>query len=149
MRWDRTPELNNVRDAAMAANLLWLLRERHAGHKIMAFTANFHAMRDVSSLDTETRHFGAFVPMGQILSRELGDRMVVIASVAYATAGAEPEDRFEELLHRAGAPRLLIDLRALGAERSRFKAGFLGYTPFEATWSRVFDAAVFTNQGPG
>jgi erythromycin esterase len=145
------PALNNVRDRAMAENLLWLANERYAGKKVVVWAANFHILRDAADID-DSRYRGV-VPMGQIVFDALGQGMYSLAFTAYGGKAGQPgapvkaiapapAGSLEELLHQTGKPLALLNLRNVppGAPLSqRMVAQPLGYTPLPALWSRAFD----------
>ncbi len=49
--WNHHTDLNNVRDEQMARNVLWLLRERYRGQKIIVWSANMHIARNVAEIE--------------------------------------------------------------------------------------------------
>ncbi len=151
MAWSDQPELNDVRDAAMAENLLWLARVRRPASKIAVSLASFHAMRAPDALAAP--RFGAFVSTGQAVARALGSDVYVIAFTSYA--GASGLDRphpfdtarsgsLEARWHDLGRTALFVELGRAGEARA--PAYFLGHTSFEGRWDAVFDAAVFLDR---
>ncbi len=156
--WVEHVALNNVRDAAMAANVLFQL-ERAPNRRIVVWVANVHASRTVEGLDITgtTLPPGAldgYHPMGEHLARALGDELYVIATTAYAgyvgsptgepvPIGPAPEGSLEARLVGDGLEVAIVDLGAPSRASAPETALFVGYEPMRATWSRVFDGALF------
>ena len=146
------PSSLGIRDAAMASNVLWALDREGPEGRLVVFTHNAHARRGPIlwwplTLSTVTA-------MGEHLSRQLGDRLVVIGA-AHADG---PSETFDYLLHQVGIPQFLVDLRSAVAEGAP-RAGLverwdllnLGLKPFASrpVWTIVpagfFDAVVYTD----
>lgn len=155
--WDEHVALNDVRDEAMAANVLWLL-DRAPAHRVIVWVACTHAARAETELDPSDTRVGAaalagFVPMGEHLSRALGDELYVIAATALegevgspggpVAIGPAPEGSLEARLAAEGTRWSLVDLHDDPIAAAPTRAMFVGYEPFRARWSRVYDAALF------
>jgi erythromycin esterase len=128
----------NMRDAQMADNLLWYLRQ-NPKRKVIVWAHNFHiATSDVANEDPLKHQLGSNVwrdstgllaikPMGEYLREALGDKVYSISFTAYSGStgnvrnGAgkttpikedqRPQAEFEELMNATGADFAFVDLR--------------------------------------
>jgi hypothetical protein len=157
--WNHHTSLNNVRDHAMAENVLWLLK-RYPGQKIILWAANMHITRDLSVVG-ETRGpeyasaLTGYKTMGSFLSAALGAAYFALATTAYeGEIGNRPgwvrtippanPGSLEAEWCPASAPSTFVALRE---DRSGSRgARFLGFESFTAPWSKVFDAALVFRQ---
>jgi erythromycin esterase len=118
----------NARDAAMAANLEWILETEPPGTRVVAWAHNGHV----------SRHGGdAMQPMGTHLDRSLGDDYLVLGFVfnrgsfqaidwtqgqgqdkglAEHSVGPAPEGHLGAAFARTGLPIFVLDLRRIPAE---------------------------------
>ena len=156
------PENINVRDHAMAENLLWLVHDRYPNKKIIVWAASFHLMRNASQVESldKSVDYASTVPMGQTVYDALKDEVYTIAFTAYQGAQGNPffgehpltharPDTFESLCHSVSKSYLLVDLRHLPSDswlRQPVDARPLGYSPMRARWPDVFDAILFTDR---
>ena len=143
----------NVRDAAMADNVMWILKYGAAGGKVFVFAHNAHVKNEV----TVGGVWDAFAQppngMGQFLRSILGNRLFIMgSSCAPSTATAQPGSLDKALLQVA-EPRFILDLRA--APRNPSVASWLVMRrPMEANTvshfmlkvSDAFDALLFINK---
>jgi len=114
------------RDAAMAANVQWILDTRFPGSRIMVWTHNLHASRAAQARGIE--------PMGAHLASSLGDDYVALGfvfdrgsfqamdwtegrnrpgGVREQTVGPSPPGFLGAVFARTGLPLFALDLRAL------------------------------------
>jgi erythromycin esterase len=101
----------NMRDAAMAENVLWVLNNLPKGEKILVFAHNAH----VKNAATTGSVWDAFArpphAIGQYLRSRLGSDLYILgASVGASKAAARPGS-FDVALSRIGRPRFFLDLR--------------------------------------
>jgi erythromycin esterase len=155
--WDEHVALNNVRDEAMAENILWLL-EQNPRSRIVVWMANVHAARSLETLDVSgssvnPHAFHGYHPTGEHLARALGSRAYSIAITAFDgsvgnpptkpySLSPTPEGSFESQMASGPAPIAFVDFRGAPAEVQPV-ARFIGYGRYRAVWSRVFDGALF------
>ncbi len=72
----------------MGRNLVWLANERYPGKKIIVWAATFHNTRNVRRLDPGLnsphlkKRYAAYVPMGEVAHRTLGDQMYSLGFTA-------------------------------------------------------------------
>ena len=140
----KKPSANNIRDVAMADNLLWLANDWYRGKKLVVWAASFHGMREPEGIDTNdaTLDYRGLVTMGQGVHAGVGQAVYSIAFTAYegkrgnpffgssSLARSEPGS-LEAICHDAGHPYLFIDFRALPKEhwlRTPVVASPLGYS---------------------
>lgn len=154
---------NNLRDAQMARNLVWLANTRYAGRKIIVWAATVHTARNVAHLTNALgqRHYEStsFVPMGGEVYKALGPQMYAIGFTAAAgqygaywntpqTMTAPRPGSLEAYFVESGHTNAFLDLRALpaGGEwlRSIYARPF-GYADFQGDWTSVLDAMIFTH----
>ena len=128
----------NMRDAQMADNLLWYLKQ-NPKKKVIVWAHNFHiGTSDVANEDPLKHQLGSNVwrdstglltikPMGQYLREALGDKVYSITFTAYSGSTGNvrngegkttpikedqrPQIEFEELMNATGADFAFIDLR--------------------------------------
>jgi erythromycin esterase len=150
-------EAGDVRERAMAANILWLLDEAARGERIIVWAHNFHVGRDTVDLDIPNRPPArGMVSMINTVGKELGRDLVSIGFSFYR--GDYPDsplpetgkDTFDAALNQAGPPLFLLDLRAapekgpvhdwlFRKQAMRGEGGSARLVP-----AKSFDAVVFT-----
>lgn len=166
MRSDRGngPESTNVRDAAMAENLLWLADEYYPGRKIIVWAASFHLLRNAPGVVPVDRPpiYEKTVSMGHTVAEKLGRQVYSIAFSAYSGSAGNPvfgtrqlptssKGTLEELLHAAGFAHAIVDLRSMPAReggawlKEPQIARPLGYSPMQARWPNHFDAVFYSD----
>jgi erythromycin esterase len=166
---ERTYEGANVRDAAMAENVEWILGRED---RVVIGAANGHVQRWPFSAPPYVS--SRLTMLGEHLARTLGDQMVVIASCAgggelfqhRAVPGGPPghtetyvekapppdEASLDELLTTCGMPRYLLDLRRVpptGPVADRFAAVtcvMTGGHPTPVNPLAAFDAVVYVDE---
>ena len=72
----------NARDAQMAANFLWLMRERVAGRKVIVWGATAHLARGETLTGMPSGDHAGFVSLGDHLGRALGSQVYTIGFVS-------------------------------------------------------------------
>jgi erythromycin esterase-like protein len=122
------PEIQNVRYRQLADNLLWLLRERYGGSKVIVWSTTIFLTRDLDRLTTgeaDTRErFDRFKVPGDFLSEALGEQAYLLAFTSFdgrkgrALPGREPSPllvptrgSFEGLMGETGLAAAIVDLR--------------------------------------
>jgi erythromycin esterase len=165
---ERTYDGANIRDAAMAENVEWILRRED---RIVVAAANGHVQRWPFSVPGLT---SGLTMLGEHLAASLGERFVVLASafgggklflhraIPGGPAGhtevflqdmtsLEP-DSLDALLATANLSHYLLDLRkvpAAGAVAERFAAVdsiMTGMQPTPVDPMAAFDAVIYLNQ---
>lgn len=73
--------IDNIRDAQMADNLLWILKHKNSGDKIIVWSASMHNARNINSITEidDSLFYQKYVPMGQIIHDSIGNRMYSLA----------------------------------------------------------------------
>ncbi|HEY1697465.1 MAG TPA: erythromycin esterase family protein [Polyangiaceae bacterium] len=148
--------LNDVRDRAMADNVLWLTNVRYPGQKIILWLATFHAARDQSALTEPAGRVDpsdrtGFKPMGAWLSDALGPAYFALGMTAYQGRIGNPPQLAETVVGPASPGS--IDQVWAPAEGFRFvprsvlgttptEARFVGLHGFIAPWGRVLDGGL-------
>jgi erythromycin esterase len=148
----------NVRDAAMADNLLWVIHEEGVGGRVLVFAHDAHVM----NAPTRGGIWSVFSQpprmMGQHLRTALGETLFVIGSSAARSgaglpAGAPLANCAEDALSQVGLPLFLLDLRR--ATRDPGARAWLDQTrPLRANFSteldinlhQAFDAVAFIDE---
>ena len=119
----------NRRDALMASNLQWLIKERYAGRKVIVWAHNAHLMNGYFAADWASVHAkaqpGGMKPTGAYIAELLKEDVYSIAVTTYegeenwangqmhgAIAPAS-EGSFESRLHALGKPYVFLDFRAV------------------------------------
>lgn len=151
----------NPRDAQMADNLLWLLKHRWRGRRVIVWGASIHLARKPSAIDTTPLPFDyrSLRSTGELVANALGKRVYSIGFLAlegkwgghlnqpHYTIGPASAGSFERLIADAGFENAFVELR--GAEANDWRSQIrvarpLGYLPMRARWPIVFDAFVYT-----
>jgi erythromycin esterase len=158
----------NLREQRNAANLLWLLRERHRGQKIIVWSHNVHAVStrftarfDGVSSDRATAPRDA---TARIVEDSLGARSYSIAIAAYDGAwgfpGGEqsvlpvaPAGSLSAMLHEAGFARAFLDVRGTGRAnpqwlRTPMTGTLNAQSParYPLVWPDVVDGVLFIDR---
>jgi erythromycin esterase len=158
----------NLREQRNAENVVWLLRERHRGEKIIVWSHNVHAINarftarfDGVSLDPSTAPRDA---TARIVKDSIGGRSYSVAIVSFdGTWGFPGGDRTElpsapagslaALLHDAGHQRAFLDIRGKGrAVPSWLSEPMMGtlntQSParYPVVWPRVVDGVLFVDR---
>ncbi|HEX8671094.1 MAG TPA: erythromycin esterase family protein [Longimicrobium sp.] len=169
MMWAAPPgqfrgEDNSVRDAQMAANLLWLANTYYPGRKIIVWAASAHVGRGMGTLRSSAGSApyatGWTVHMGGEVHRAIGAEMYSLGFTAAAgsfgfqngTVVPLPTLVPGSLEGHFAATRFdnaFVDFRgrAAGGEWLREVYSWpFGYQPLRGDWTSVFDGMVFTRQ---
>jgi erythromycin esterase len=160
----RTPENgllgSNIRDAAMAENLLWLLAREPRTRRIVAWGANLHTARDMSSVGSIAGEdsMARFTPMGGHVARALGNDVYSIGFIASGGVIGAPSqsavtlpkpdrESLEGLFRETGLQLAFLDLRVATPTSAWLSqpmdAGPFGYLPRRAVWPQVFDGFIY------
>ncbi len=159
----------NARDAQMARNFLWLLKERYPKRKVIVWAASFHTMRNPKGIDWLTEAGGRLkreakyadtVTFGHDVCKAIGKE---VYSVTFTAADGEwklmqfekanqlrspRKGSLEELMVDAGLTNAFVDLKSPPAGgdwlRKRLVMRPMGYGDMEAAWPEVFDGVIFT-----
>lgn len=149
---------DNVREAAMASNVLWALHEEGPGGKVMVFAHDAHVMNGRSRGGIWSVYKEAPIMMGAHLRAHFGRRLVIIGTLAAHNGSGLPVDHpipgsVEATLESLDLPLFALDLRGaqgnLGAEtwldESRaIRANF--DTELDVVPARAFDVIVFMDK---
>jgi erythromycin esterase len=143
----------NVRDAAMADNVMWILNNRAKGGKVLVYAHNAH----VKNAPTEGSVWDAFTQppnsLGQYLKSALGnDYFILGTSFAPSVIKSQPASIDAALLN-AGKPRFIVDLKA-AAINPEIKTWLAVKRPIEANVhmflnmpiGTAFDALLFMDK---
>lgn len=150
--------LDNVREAAMAANVLWALSEEGPHGRLLVFAHDAHVMNGRSRGGMWRVYKEPPVMMGARLRARLGSRLVIIGTLAAHNGRGLPTGTpipgsVEAALGNLGLPLLALDLRrardARGAnawlhERRPIRANF--DTQLDIVPARAFDVIVFMDR---
>jgi erythromycin esterase len=155
---------NNVRDAVMAQNLLWLVEEAFPHKKIVVWGATLHNMRRIDQVQTNkpSLSYEGLVTMGHPVFEKLKDAVYSIGFSTYQGKAGNvfikkpydippaPDNSLEEICHRTGHEMLFIDFRGTIQDEGhwfnqKLKARPLGHTVMDAIWPLHLDAMIFTD----
>jgi erythromycin esterase len=153
-----TYRLVNVRDAAMADNVLWVQQEEGSQGRTLVFAHNAHVMNAASRGGIWSVFSEAPRMMGQHLRSALGNSLVIIGTSAARSgdglpAGPPSENNVEAALAKVGLPLFVLDLRGAvhdpGAlawldERRPLRANFV--SELDVDLREAFDALVFMDR---
>ncbi len=145
----------NVRDAAMAANVQWVLRQEGADSRLLFFAHNGHVMNEPSRGGIWNVFEQPPQMMGQHLRRALGARLFSVGTLVRASgpglpSAPPPADSVEEVLASLNLPLFLLDLRKAACDpeasdwlsrRHAVRANF--DTELDVALGKAFDAIEF------
>jgi erythromycin esterase len=161
--WPSFREGFNLRDAAMADNLVWLTREAYPRRKIIVWAATIHNMRNLHLIDSgipDFRYYPELTTMGHLAWQVLGDAIYTVGFTAHAGergwVGSEPRplpppppDSLEALWGATKHDNAFLDLRSIRPGGEWLQGPLLSTLPADAIakaddWTQVLDAIVFT-----
>jgi erythromycin esterase len=135
--------LDDVRDAGMAANALWAMREEGEEGRLLVFAHNGHVMNAPTLGGIWSVYSQPPRTMGQNLRAALGGSLVIIGTIAAHSGGGLPEggpleNGMDDSLARLGLPLFALDLR--GARHNPGALGWLGERrPLRANFDSELD----------
>jgi len=169
LRFGADPESSgNVRDAAMADNLIWLAREAFPRRKIIVWAATSHNIRNphLIEIGNPDPSYATRTTMGHLVWQAFGAAAYNVGFTAYEgsvgwanndlgwfpsgpiTLPPPSPDSLEGLWGETRHDNAFLDLRRLPAGGDWLKTPLVsrpsGYVPELADWSQVLDAMVFT-----
>jgi erythromycin esterase-like protein len=119
----------NRRDTQNAANLLWLVQDYYAGHKLIVWAHNGHVMNAYYSANwgrlSNNVEPGGMKPTGSFLADSLGSQVYTITMTSYGgvhqlisaqvpeVVPPAPTGSLEGWLHGAGYAQAFVNLRPL------------------------------------
>ena len=149
---EQLPEVFNMRDVQMAANLAWIAAA-NPGKRIIVWAATSHALRDRGAL------IGAPAPrmvsMGSHAARQFGDQLYVLGITSgggrvgsYARrdvrdVGPAPAGSIEQSLNGTGFDFAFVPGDQLTGE---VRSWMLGYAPVSGQWSRAVDGLFYIRE---
>jgi erythromycin esterase len=151
------PAVMNIRDAQMADNLLWLLRERYDGRKVIVWAATSHASRNRQRIAPPLAEAG-MIPMGHHLWTAIGADTYVIAFTSgrgrfgswrsgSADLARPRPGTLEDAFDRTNRAYAFIDLRSRVREgdwlAGPVTARLMGHTRMTAPWRDIVDGIFF------
>jgi erythromycin esterase len=150
------------RDKVMAENVQWILDHEYKGEKIIIWTANYHATRNISTIKGLKGHPSDSTTMGNYLYKKYGDKVYSMVFVPYSghtgNRGYFKSNSFmaipkhngqsmESLLHKTGYAYGFLNLRdiPLGGEwlreENRMYPSFWNET--RAKWPEIYDGIFY------
>lgn len=149
---------DEVRETAMATNVLWALHEEGPEGKLLVYAHDAHVMNDRSRGGIWSVYKEAPVMMGAHLRADLGRRLVIIGALAAHNGAGLPADHpipgsFEATLAALDLPFFALDLRKARGNlaaaawldgRRVIRANF--DTELDVTPARAFDVIVFMDE---
>lgn len=142
---------SNTRDALMANNLLYFIKH-NPNKKIICWGANAHFANQLKSLNN--KELNSFVPMGNLLKKELGDKNIFIigstcASGEYASISEDsktiPAPLKESIEWKLISDSITNAIVPLNKEDS-LSSSALEYTFLKGKWAEIFDALLFIKE---
>lgn len=159
------PEENNLRDKAMADNLLFLANTMYPGRKIVVWAASFHNAWAIEGIQWQDvpNAYASTKTMGGYVKEALGtDVYSIMFTAAQGETGrpwtgpspleAAPKGSLEYLCKKANFQHCFIDLRSINPDEHAsaqwltqpLVARPLGYSPMTAVWTEHTDAFFFS-----
>lgn len=154
-----------ARDMQMGENLVWLAGTLHPQKKIIVWAHNYHIFRNVREVEGtgNPAAFEGLTTMGDVVRSAFGDHAFVLGFTAHGgewgywypdydptPLTSPPAGSLEDLFHRAGIARGILDLRNTAGDGAwlsdRTVARPLDYFDALARWPDVMDAVFFTDR---
>lgn len=147
---------NNPRDRRMAENILWMVRDRYRGERVILWLASSHATPSRAIFTTSDGDPAApgMVPTGRYLRDVLGDDYYVMGLSAagghhgsYMSADSTPipeptPGSLEAAFVRTGYPFGFVDLRSTRAAAVPRVTRVMGFSDEEGDWRRALDGVL-------
>lgn len=150
------------RDCQMASNLSWAIDHYYPNEKVIVWTANFHAAKNLDQViyAKGDNLYQRFKSLAQYLSEQYGeDQVYSIATTsvegetnAYpkpATIKIPPTSWDYQLAQELDDDYYFIDfetIRKSELSNTEFESTLLGYQPHEGKWYNVFDGVLFIRE---
>lgn len=140
---------DEIRDAAMAENVRWVLQQEGPNGRVFVFAHDAHVMNAPLRGGIWSVYSRAPRAMGDFLRETMGDSLLIIGTVAATGASGSTE----AVLGRVGVPPFLLDLRKAAcstsaaawlAERRQIRTNY--DTTLDVSLQSAFDAVVFLNE---
>jgi erythromycin esterase-like protein len=151
-----------VRDAYMASNALWLIKEKFKNRKLIFWEATYHFARNLSKTDSIKMgiNYEKVRTLADILYEQIPGELYSIGFTAYQGEHGLPwlatkklslpaKGSMEELIHAANIGDCIIDFKNLqqGAWlQEDLSMRPLGYKAMTTQWPRVLDAIFFIDK---
>ena len=141
-------KLVNVRDAAMAENVRWVLRRKGPEGRVLLFAHNAHVMNTSSRGGIWNVFAKPPRMMGQHLRASLGGKLATVGILVGATGGGLPRPAaltgsLEEILAGVGAPALFLNLHRAACSPEAV-AWLAGSRPIHANFDTWLDVQLRT-----
>lgn len=80
--------IDNLRDAQMADNLLWIIKNKKPGDRVIVWSASMHNARNIRLIQEtdDSTFYQKYITMGQIVYDSIGARMY---SLAFSSSGGQ------------------------------------------------------------
>lgn len=151
------PSTGNPRDRRMAENVLWAVRDRYRGRKVILWMASAHAAADMAGFTSAALEPIAqgLVPTGRFLREALGDDYYAIGLTAAGghhgtylqldstEIPAPTSGSFEAEFAATGYEYGFADLRPASPTSVPSTARILGLTDLRGDWRASFDGVLF------
>jgi erythromycin esterase len=153
---DFVPQTNNPRDRRMADNILWQVRDRFPGERVILWLASSHATPALADLTVPggEADAGGMVTMGRFLRDALGDDYYVIGLSAiggYYGTYLSPDSTeipqpavgsLEALFAATGHEFGFVDLRSVPLAAVPRVTRIMGLSDREGDWQRAVDGVL-------
>ncbi len=80
--------INNIRDSQMADNILWIIKNKKPGDKVIVWSASMHNARNIRLIQetSDPLFYQNYITMGQIVYDSIGQNMY---SLAFSSSGGQ------------------------------------------------------------
>lgn len=149
----------NLRDSMMAENINWWLKQ-HPNEKIIIWTANFHAAKNLHLAEYKEGDdfYQMMKPLGERLYRKYGE---LVYSLAFASSEGQTARIYEEeptpialdsscweseISQQIEGDYAFINFEEMRKgidEHTTFEAGLLGYNCKKGSWLHIFDGVFY------
>ncbi|UCS92402.1 erythromycin esterase family protein [Echinicola marina] len=153
-----TLKSNNIRDIQMGNNLLWLIKHKYKGKKIIFWSSNFHIIKEFKQLNkySQFTNNADTINTGSYIYEKLKDKLFVLGFTSYEGRGGRilseaytiPEptlNHFESLVYNEGSDYGYLDFKK-GRKKNSEKAFFMKamvHKPVLASWFKMFDGIFY------
>ncbi len=142
---------SNIRDRQMGENLVWLMKNKYPGKKIIVWAASFHNGRNIMEIKEYKEHAGfPLVTMGQVITDSLGEESVYNLAFTSAKGYSRWSDlpkpinkSVEKILFRKKYEYAFVDWKNYCEKKYSFRMSGTNHTPYLSNWTCNFDGVFY------
>lgn len=142
---------SNIRDRQMGENLLWLMKNKYPGKKVVVWGASFHTVRNIMEIKEYKENVDhPLITMGQVIVDSLGKDSVY--SIAFTSAKGysrwcelpKPVNKsLEKILYRKKYEYAFVDWKNYFEKEYPFFMCGTNHMPYQSNWTSNFDGVFY------